>query len=165
LQPGNLLISPELTLSVGFSISIALHAATRARRLLALTAAALPPLTSVTLWITTAIHLDTPRIENLTLSLSNTCINHQPKLQRFLMERRGQLAEIGINPATLYVLKPFTRIRLSDGGFQGQSASHPACAEDSILRPPLARRDAENQERPQLRENYTSGTSSTTGRF
>ena len=44
LQPGNLLASPRLTLSVGFSMSIALHAATRARRLLALTAAGLPSL-------------------------------------------------------------------------------------------------------------------------
>src|SRR5882724_6379090 len=63
LQPGNSLISPKLTLSVGFSISIALHAATQARRLLAFTAAGLlSPLTSmrVTLWITTAFHLDTP---------------------------------------------------------------------------------------------------------
>ena len=41
LQPGHLLISPKLTLSVGSSISIALHAATQARRLLALTAAGL----------------------------------------------------------------------------------------------------------------------------
>ena len=63
LQPGNSLASPGLTLSVGFNMSIALHAATRARRLLAVTAAGLlSPLTSmrVTLWITTAIHLDTP---------------------------------------------------------------------------------------------------------
>jgi hypothetical protein len=43
LQPGNSLASPRLTLSVGFSMSIALHAATRARRLLALTAVGLPP--------------------------------------------------------------------------------------------------------------------------
>src|SRR6478672_4590779 len=43
LQPGHSLISPRLTLSVGFSISIALHAATQARRLLALTASGLPP--------------------------------------------------------------------------------------------------------------------------
>jgi hypothetical protein len=43
LQPGNSLISPKMTLSVGFSISIALNAATQARRLLALTAAGLPP--------------------------------------------------------------------------------------------------------------------------
>ena len=42
LQPGNSLISLALTLSVGFSVSIALHAATQARRLLALTAAGLP---------------------------------------------------------------------------------------------------------------------------
>src|SRR2546426_11093521 len=42
LQPGNLLIRPALTLSVGFSMSITLHAATQARRLLALTAAGLP---------------------------------------------------------------------------------------------------------------------------
>ena len=41
LQPGNSLISPKLTLSIGFSISIALHAATQARRLLASTAAGL----------------------------------------------------------------------------------------------------------------------------
>ncbi|HEX9429146.1 MAG TPA: hypothetical protein VF944_02095 [Candidatus Bathyarchaeia archaeon] len=64
MQPGNSLISPKLTLSVGFSISITLHAATQARRLLAFTAAGLlSSLTSmrVTLWITTAIHLDTPR--------------------------------------------------------------------------------------------------------
>jgi hypothetical protein len=61
LQPGNSLISPKLTLSVGFSISIALNAATQARRLLALTAAGLPSTNvRVTLWITTAIHLDTP---------------------------------------------------------------------------------------------------------
>ena len=33
LQPGNLLISPKLTLSVGFNRSITLHAATQARRL------------------------------------------------------------------------------------------------------------------------------------
>ena len=44
LQPGNLLISPKLTSSVGSSISIALHAATQARRLLALTAKGLPSL-------------------------------------------------------------------------------------------------------------------------
>src|SRR4029077_6881463 len=43
LQPGHSLISPRLTLSVGFSISIALHAATQARRLLALTVSGLPP--------------------------------------------------------------------------------------------------------------------------
>ena len=42
LQPGNSLISPKLTLSVGFSTSITLHAATQARRLLAFTAAGLP---------------------------------------------------------------------------------------------------------------------------
>jgi hypothetical protein len=42
LQPGNSLISPKLTLSVGFSTSITLRAATQARRLLALTAAGLP---------------------------------------------------------------------------------------------------------------------------
>jgi len=42
LQPGNSLISPKLTLSVGSSISITLHAATQARRLLAFTAAGLP---------------------------------------------------------------------------------------------------------------------------
>src|SRR5947199_9381390 len=42
LQPGHLLISLALTLSVGFSMSITLHAATQARRLLALTAAGLP---------------------------------------------------------------------------------------------------------------------------
>ena len=45
LQPGNSLISLALTLSVGFSMSIALHAATQARRLLALTAAGLLSLT------------------------------------------------------------------------------------------------------------------------
>src|SRR5436853_6961789 len=62
LQPGNSLISPKLTLSLGFSISITLHAATQARRLLAFTAAALPShkMMRVTLWITTAIHPDTP---------------------------------------------------------------------------------------------------------
>src|SRR5437867_4499723 len=38
LQPGNLLISLALTLSVGFNMSITLHAATQAWRLLALTA-------------------------------------------------------------------------------------------------------------------------------
>jgi hypothetical protein len=42
LQPGHSLISPQLTLSVGSSISITLHAATQARRLLAFTAAGLP---------------------------------------------------------------------------------------------------------------------------
>jgi hypothetical protein len=41
LQPGNSLISLALTLSVGFNMSITLHAATQARRLLALTAAGL----------------------------------------------------------------------------------------------------------------------------
>jgi hypothetical protein len=41
LQPGHSLISPKLTLSVGSSISITLHAATQARRPLALTAAGL----------------------------------------------------------------------------------------------------------------------------
>jgi hypothetical protein len=41
LQPGNLLISLALTLSVGFSMSIALHPATHAWRLLAFTAAGL----------------------------------------------------------------------------------------------------------------------------
>lgn len=44
LQPRHLLINLALTLSVGFSISIALHAATQARRLLALTTAGLPPI-------------------------------------------------------------------------------------------------------------------------
>ncbi len=42
LQPGHSLISPKLTLSVGSSISITLHAATQARRLLAFTAVGLP---------------------------------------------------------------------------------------------------------------------------
>jgi len=42
LQIGNSLISPKLTLSVGFNMSIALHAATQARRVLASTAAGLP---------------------------------------------------------------------------------------------------------------------------
>jgi len=42
LQPGNLLISLVLTLSIGFNISITLHTATQARRLLAVTAAGLP---------------------------------------------------------------------------------------------------------------------------
>jgi hypothetical protein len=73
LQPGNLLISPGLTLSVGFNTSITLHAATQARRLLAFTAAGLlSPLSSirVTLWITTAIHLDTPT-KDLTPRLNN----------------------------------------------------------------------------------------------
>jgi hypothetical protein len=37
LQPGNSLVSPKLTLSVGFSMSIALRAVTQARQLLALT--------------------------------------------------------------------------------------------------------------------------------
>jgi hypothetical protein len=64
LQPGNSLISPKLTLSVGFSTSITLRAATQARRLLTLTAAGLPSLTRVTLWITTAIHLDTPTTDS-----------------------------------------------------------------------------------------------------
>jgi hypothetical protein len=65
LQPGNSLISPKLALSLGFSISIALNAATQARRLLALTAAGLPSTNvRVTLWITTAIHLDTPIIDS-----------------------------------------------------------------------------------------------------
>jgi hypothetical protein len=41
LQPGNLLISLPLTLSVGFNIPIALHVTTQARRLLAVTAAGL----------------------------------------------------------------------------------------------------------------------------
>src|SRR5215467_9692374 len=36
LQPGDSFISPKLTLSVGFTMSIALHAATQARRLLTL---------------------------------------------------------------------------------------------------------------------------------
>src|SRR5436309_9865972 len=51
-----------LTLSVGFNMSITLQAATQARRLLAFTAAGLPShkMMGVTLWITTAIHLDTP---------------------------------------------------------------------------------------------------------
>jgi len=61
LQPGNLLISLTLTLSAGFSMAITLHAAAQARRLLAFTAAGLPSVTRVTLWITTAIHLDTPK--------------------------------------------------------------------------------------------------------
>src|SRR3970040_1753777 len=42
LQPGHSLISPKLTLSVGSSLSITLHAATQARRLLAFTAVGLP---------------------------------------------------------------------------------------------------------------------------
>jgi hypothetical protein len=42
-------------------MSIALHAAAQARRLLALTAAGLPSVTRVILWITTAFHLDTPK--------------------------------------------------------------------------------------------------------
>lgn len=41
-QPGNLLISPELTFPVGFSMSIALHAATQPRRLLARSPCRLP---------------------------------------------------------------------------------------------------------------------------
>jgi hypothetical protein len=41
LRPGTSLISPKLTLSVGFSTSIALRAVTQARQLLALTAAGL----------------------------------------------------------------------------------------------------------------------------
>jgi len=55
LQPGNSLISLALTLLVGFSMSIALHAATQAIRL----RRSGTPLTKmrVTLWITTAIHL------------------------------------------------------------------------------------------------------------
>ena len=44
LQPGHLLISLPLTLSIGFSMSITLPAATQARRLLALTAGGLPPI-------------------------------------------------------------------------------------------------------------------------
>jgi hypothetical protein len=64
LQPGNSLISRTLTLSAGFNMSITLHVATQARRLLAFTAAGLPsPHVRVTLWITTAIHLDTPPIQ------------------------------------------------------------------------------------------------------
>jgi hypothetical protein len=67
LQPDNSLISLALTLSVGFSISIARHAATQAWRLLAFTAAGLPsPTARVTLWITTVIHLDTPKKQSLT---------------------------------------------------------------------------------------------------
>ena len=42
LQPGHSLISPKLTLSAGSRISITLHAATQARRLLAFTAVGLP---------------------------------------------------------------------------------------------------------------------------
>ena len=42
LQPGHSLITPKLTLSVGSSISIPLHAATKARRSLALSAVGLP---------------------------------------------------------------------------------------------------------------------------
>jgi len=64
LQPGNSLISPRLTLSVGFSMSITLHA-TQAKaasgyyRLgIFLTSM------SVTIWITTAIHPDTPKVKD-----------------------------------------------------------------------------------------------------
>jgi hypothetical protein len=49
LQPGHSLISPKLTLSVGFSISITLHTAIQARRLLALTAKGLPQYESHTM--------------------------------------------------------------------------------------------------------------------
>ena len=63
LQPGNSLISPKLTLSVGSSISITLHAATQARRLLGFYRRGTSLIIlRVTLWITTAIHLDTPQL-------------------------------------------------------------------------------------------------------
>src|SRR5437870_3665070 len=62
LQPGNLLISLALTLSVGFNMSITLQAATQARRLPAFTAAGLPShkMMGVTPWITTSIHRNAP---------------------------------------------------------------------------------------------------------
>jgi len=63
LQPGNSLISPKLTLSVGFSVSITLHAATQAKRFWLLPPWDFPHLMRVTLWIATAIHLDTPRVK------------------------------------------------------------------------------------------------------
>ncbi len=49
-----------LTLSAGFNISITLHAATQAIRLRR--SGAFLNTLRVTLWITTAIHLDTPNI-------------------------------------------------------------------------------------------------------
>jgi len=68
LQPGNSLIRTKLTLSVGFSMSITLHAATQARRFWLLPPRDFPHLVRVTLWITTAIHLDTPK-PDMTLSV------------------------------------------------------------------------------------------------
>ncbi len=63
LQPGNLLISLAPTLSVGFSMSIALHATTQLGGSWLLPPRDFPHHLRVTLWITTAIHLDTPILD------------------------------------------------------------------------------------------------------
>lgn len=52
-------------LSVGSSMSISLHATTQARRPLALTAVGFPSIPKITLWATTAIHLDTLKSKDL----------------------------------------------------------------------------------------------------
>ncbi len=61
VQPSNSLISLTLTLSVGFSTSITLHAATQAIRLRR-SGTSLKQMRG-TLWITTAIHLDTQKVK------------------------------------------------------------------------------------------------------
>jgi hypothetical protein len=62
LQPGNLLISLSLTLSVGFSMSIALMLLPKLGGSWLLPPQDFSP-KRVTLWITTAIHLDTPKLK------------------------------------------------------------------------------------------------------
>jgi hypothetical protein len=68
LQPGNSLISIALTLSVGFSMSVTLHAVIQgyppqAER-------DFPHHLTITLWITTAIHLDTQTKKPHAISLT-----------------------------------------------------------------------------------------------
>jgi hypothetical protein len=59
-QPDNSLISLALASSVGFNISITLHAAIQAIRLRRSGTSLITYTMRVTLWTTTAFHLDTP---------------------------------------------------------------------------------------------------------
>jgi hypothetical protein len=60
--PGNSLISPKLTLSAGFSTSVALCALLNLGSFWLLPPWDFPDQLRVTLWITTAIHVDTPTV-------------------------------------------------------------------------------------------------------
>src|SRR3989338_69863 len=63
-------------------MSIALHAATQARRLWLLPPRDFPQNMRVTLWITTAIHLDTPRYK------TRPRFSRLPPLYRYLLLQR-----------------------------------------------------------------------------